>query len=403
MDRHMVDKIRVLYSFPHKIGATGICYAAWEHVEAIRAAGADVTVFTGVLHKQFSKGIHVHTTLSRGKIRVPYRIFGRLGSCRIHDWVTSRWLHKNPNRYDIVHGFALGSLETIRAAVKLGIPTVLERCNAHTRYAYEVVQAECTRLEIKIPHGSSHEFNAAQLTREELEYDAADYLFCPSEFVAQTFVNYGINPSKIERFQYGFKSSRSTSSEECKESGGLTALFAAACTPRKGLHYALDAWLSSSACEWGRLLIAGEFIPGYAERLSDKLSHPSITLIGYRSDLSEVMRNCDVLILPSIEEGSALVTYDARAAGCLLLVSDASGAVCEHEENALVHPAGDAAVLAEHISRVDGDRTLLNRLTSRSIQSIDEISWEVAGISMVKAYERMVRQHKPLMDSHQRN
>jgi glycosyltransferase involved in cell wall biosynthesis len=115
------------------------------------------------------------------------------------------------------------------------------------------------------------------------------------------------------------------------------------------------------------------------------------------------MRNCDVLILPSIEEGSALVTYDARAAGCLLLVSDASGAICEHEENALVHPAGDAAALAEHISRVDGDRTLLNRLTSRSLQSIDEITWEAAGIRMVKAYERMVSQHKPLMASYQRN
>jgi hypothetical protein len=52
---------------------------------------------------------------------------------------------------------------------------------------------------------------------------------------------------------------------------------------------------------------------------------------------------------------------------------------------------------------VDGDRTLLNRLTSRSLQSIDEITWEAAGIRMVTAYERMVRQHKPLMDSHQRN
>ena len=34
-----------------------------------------------------------------------------------------------------------------------------------------------------------------------------------------------------------------------------------------------------------------------------------------------------VLVLPSIEEDSALVTYVARASGCVLLVSDAAGAM----------------------------------------------------------------------------
>jgi len=68
------------------------------------------------------------------------------------------------------------------------------------------------------------------------------------------------------------------------------------------------------------------------------------------------MRQSDVLVLPSLEEGSALVTYEARGSGCVLLVSDAAGAVCKHMENALVHPAGDVAELAKHISMLHEDR-----------------------------------------------
>src|SRR5262249_26481666 len=45
------DRVRVLYSFPHKLGAGRICYTAWQQVNGLAAVGADVTVFPGVLHR----------------------------------------------------------------------------------------------------------------------------------------------------------------------------------------------------------------------------------------------------------------------------------------------------------------------------------------------------------------
>ncbi len=387
--------LRVLYSFPHKIGAGGICYAAWQHVMGLRDAGAEVTVFPGVLNKPFPSGIRVRPTLSRGKLRIPYKVFGRLGSCRIHDWIVARRLCKMAGEFDIVHGFALGSLETLRMARQLGIPTVLERCNAHTRFAFEVVERECEKLGIEMPAGHPHAFNAENLRREEEEYDAADYLFCPSEFVARTFQDRGFPPARLARFQYGFDAS--TCYPRAGPDGdkpGLTVLFAAGCAPRKGLHYALEAWLKSSACHDGKLLVVGDFIPGYAEKLSTRLSHPSVSLLGYRKDLADVMRASDVMVLPSIEEGSALVTYDARGAGCVLLVSDSSGAVCEHEENALVHRTGDVATLASHFSRLHEDRALLARLRAASLQTSGELTWASAGRKMLDAYRQIVDRHR---------
>ena len=79
----------------------------------------------------------------------------------------------------------------------------------------------------------------------------------------------------------------------------------------------MEAWLKSTAHRDGTFLVVGEFIPGYAEKLSPLLAHPSVKRLGFRKDLPDVMRDSDILVLPSIEEGSALVTYDARSSGCV--------------------------------------------------------------------------------------
>ncbi len=51
--------IRVLYSFPHKLGSDRICTTAWQQVNGLANAGADVTVFPGVLQKPLSKELGV--------------------------------------------------------------------------------------------------------------------------------------------------------------------------------------------------------------------------------------------------------------------------------------------------------------------------------------------------------
>lgn len=392
MDQEKVRPLRVLYSFPQKIGASGVCYAAWQHVKGLRDAGAEVTVFPGVLHQPLPAGVRVRPTLSRGKLRIPYAVLGKTRSYKLHDWIVARQLRKMAGEFDIVHGFALGSLETIRTAKIMGIPTVLERCNTHTRFAYEVVDKECKKLGIEMPDKHPHAFNAEVLRREEAEYDATDYLFCPSEFVERTFEDRGFSRERLIRFQYGFDEHTCfPPAESASTKAGLTVLFAAGCAPRKGLHYALDAWLKSSACHDGSFLLVGDFIPGYAEILSNQLAHPSVKLLGYRKDLADIMRGSDVMVLPSIEEGSALVTYDARGSGCVLLVSDSTGAVCEHGKNALVHRTGDVEALACHFSRVHEDRALLARLRAASLETAAELTWAAAGRKMLEAYHEIVR------------
>jgi glycosyltransferase involved in cell wall biosynthesis len=383
--------VRVLYSFPHKLGAGRICYIAWQQVRGLAAAGAEVMVFPGSVHRPVSAGnVTTHPTLARGKIRIPYRLLGTRRSCALHDWITARRLEKLGHKIDIVHTWPLGALHTLKTAARLQIPTVLERPNAHTRFAYEVVQRECNRLGVRLPPGSEHAFDAHVLRREEAEYELAVRLLCPSEFTARTFRDQGFSTSKLVRHQYGYDPTLYFADNRRQSKGGLTILFVGVCAVRKGLHFALEAWLKSPAHEDGTFLIAGKFLPAYAEKVSAMLSHPSVHVLGHRDDVPTLMRSSDILILPSIEEGFGLVCADALGSGCVPLVSEACTDFCKHMENALVHRPGDVNELTRHLTILHQDRSLLERLRQSAVTTAANVTWDTAGIKLLQIYRQVI-------------
>lgn len=401
-------QIRVLYSFPHKLGSDRICNTAWQQVNGLAAAGADMTVFPGVLDKPFSEqlGIRFRPTLAKGNYRIPYKLLGRMRALKLHDYIVSKRLEKMAGAVDVVHAWPMGALETLKTARRLGIPTVLERPNAHTRFAYEVVRLECEKLGISMPPDHEHAFNAAYLAREEEEYRAADYLACPSDFVMKTFLDEGYTQEHLIRHQYGFDDEQFTfDKDKVRKKRPFTMLFVGGVAPRKGLHYALEAWLNSSASQDGTFVIAGGFLPNYKEKLAPMLSHPSIKVLGHRKDIAQLMQQSDVLVLPTIEEGSALVTSEARGCGCVLVVSDAAGAICKHMVNALVHHVGDVKTLTEHITMLHDNPDFLEKLRAESIRTASELTWATAGKKLLETYrsilsERQIKQTRPLVLSH---
>jgi glycosyltransferase involved in cell wall biosynthesis len=383
--------VRVLYSFPHKIGADRICYTAWQQVNGLAAAGADVLAFPGVLHKPLPANVKVQPTLARGKVRIPYKFLGRMRAFALHDYIVSRRVEKLAGQIDIIHAWPLAAVQTLKTAKKQGIPTVLERPNAHTRFAYEVVQRECERLGVALPLNHEHAYKPEVLAKEEEEYRLADRILCPSDFVAKTFLNYGFSREKLVRHQYGFDEKLYFPDICPKERrNGFSMLHVGGCAPRKGLHYALEAWLQSPAHRDGTFSIAGAFVPGYAEKLAPMLTDPSVRVLGHRNDVPELMRKSDVLVLPTIEEGSALVTSEARGSGCVLLVSEAAGAICKHMENAVVHQVGDVKALSQHITLLYEDRALLERLRAASLNTVHEITWTAAGVKLLQVYEEVI-------------
>lgn len=383
--------LRVLHSFPHRLGMSRICTTAWYEIDSAAGAGAEMRVMAGDSVRPFARPVQVQRTLAWGQFRLPYRLLGTLRMCALHDHLVARQLPALRDSIDIIHAWPLGAMRTMRVAKKLGIPVALERCNAHTRFAYEVVQKECDRIGVPLPPGHEHEFNEEILKLEEAEYQAADALLCPSDFVVKTFVDRGFPREKLARFIYGVDETKFFPDPVARApQAGLKMIYVGVCAVRKGLHFALEAWLKSPASATGKFMIVGGFIPGYQEKLASMLAHPSVEILGHREDVPELMRQCDLFILPSIEEGFGLVCTEAMASGCVPLVSDACTDLCRHLDNSLVHSVGDVSAMTDHITRLHENRDLLARLRANGLSNLSALTWTAAGTSIVRAYREII-------------
>jgi glycosyltransferase involved in cell wall biosynthesis len=382
-----VSTVRVLYSFPHKIGAGRICETAWQQVAGVAAAGGEVLAFPGAVARPLPPQVRVKPTLARGRMRIPYRALGLWRALAFHDRIVARRLPALAGTVDVVHTWPSGALETLRVARRLGIPTVLERPNAHTRVAYELVRIESERLGVPLPPGREHAFDPKALAREEQEFELADRLLCPSEFVVRSFLDEGFAPEKLLRHSYGFDPRVYHPAEVPPAAGEpLTLLFAAYASAGKGLHYALEAWVRSPASERGRFLVAGHLLPAYEEKLEPLLAHPSVERLGFRTDLPELLRRSHAFVLPTVQEGFPLVVLEALGSGCVPVVSDVCAGVCVHMQNALVHAVGDVDALAGHITQLDEDRGLLRRLRQGALDTAPDYTWAAAGRRLLDVY-----------------
>ncbi len=70
-DPRPTTSMRVSYSFPHKLGADRICYTAWQQVNGLAAAGAEVHAFPGALHRRVPRHVVARPTLASGKAPSP--------------------------------------------------------------------------------------------------------------------------------------------------------------------------------------------------------------------------------------------------------------------------------------------------------------------------------------------
>ncbi len=394
-----LNKIRVLYSFPNKLGGARICYTAWQQVNGLAAAGAEVLVYAASACRPVPQGAVLHPTLARGSVRLPFKVFGKKRSRALHDYLVARRLEKLAGQVDIVHVWPGGGLRTMEVAATLGIPTVLERCNSHTGYVFEVVQREAERLGVRLAPGDEAAFNAETLRTEEREFHHADCLLCPSEFVVRTLLDKGFSRDRLVRHMYGFDEKTYWPRPDPQPNAkGLRMLFVGVGAVRKGLHFALEAWLKSPACDHGTFTIAGSFFPEYRAKLAPMLAHSSIQVLGQRNDVPELMRNHDILVLPSLEEGFGLVCTEAMGSGCIPLVSNACTDFCRHMENSLVHRVGDVETLMGHITLMHEDRSLLQKLRTTGLKMRSALTWDAAGIKLLDAYRGTIAMHSKTAD-----
>lgn len=385
----MSRPLRILYSFPHPVGAPGIGTTALNQVRALAQAGADVTLVCTSLAKDVPDEVEVRETLRLGGRRIPHRVFGSSDrALAYHDYRVARVLRRTPDRYDVVHTWPQSAIETIAAARDVSCLSSREVPNTHTAHAYEEAARESQIVGVSLRPGHSHRLDPRRLQLEEREYAAADILMVPSHQVAETFRARGFDEARLGRHQYGYDPVRFNRINRVDSSRPFTAVFVGSGEPRKGLHYALESWSNANVPEGSRFLIAGGFAPGYRDYVARWLDDRSVRCLGFVNDVPSLLKSADVLLLPSVEEGSALVTYEAQACGCIPVVSSAAGALLPQTLSSFVHHPRDVQALTQHLQRVACEPETREELRREVAAWSVHLTWKDAAERMIEIYLR---------------
>jgi glycosyltransferase involved in cell wall biosynthesis len=376
----------VLYSFPHPLDRPGIAQTALHQVLGLDRLGVPVTLLcTSLGGVRLPESIVVRQSLVVAGRRVPHRAIGVQRAYDYHDRRTAHWLARHAGEVDVVHAWPRGCLETLAAATSHGIAALRESPNPHTASVMRESAAAAANAGVALPQGHSHAANPRVLAKEEAEYRAATAVLVPSDYARTQFLVEGFPAERLLQHRYGCDLERFPPRAERRAPGPFRAVFLGRGDPTKGLHIALDAW-QRAALPDAEFLIAGTVLPGYERALASRLGLPGVRRLGFVDDVPSLLGRADVLLLPSWTEGSALVTMEAQASGCVPLVSTASGALGVPGVDFLEHSVGAVDELAGQLRALAGDGERLAALSHRGTERREFLSWDTAAGALLECY-----------------
>jgi glycosyltransferase involved in cell wall biosynthesis len=166
----------------------------------------------------------------------------------------------------------------------------------------------------------------------------------------------------------------------------LHVLFVGEVGLRKGVPYLLDALRALDEPRNIRAKLAG---PVALSRRQLRRYGRWCEFIGAvpRSGILDLYRWADVLVLPSVCEGSATVTYEAMACGLPIITTPNSGSLVRDGIDGFIVPVRDAEALRSRISLLRHDQQLRVRMGAAARGQIGEISLEAYARRLLKALE----------------
>jgi len=211
-------------------------------------------------------------------------------------------------------GFQGSCLKSLKAVKKNGGIAICELATAHITFAKRILNEE-KRLHPEWEDSISNvDFPMYYEKRLVEEPNEADIVIAASAFTKLTLTESGISESKIHILPLGADIEHIKYLEKKRNKNKpLKLLFAGTVTQRKGIYYLLEAMKHFSKSEVELHIIGNMFGSGAAfEKYKDVYTyHGSLA----QQQLFERYHEFDVLILPTIFEGFALVIVEAMAAG----------------------------------------------------------------------------------------
>lgn len=296
-----------------------------------------------------------------------------------------RWIASRIEECDAFVALSGSGLKSGEVVQKRGGKYVCDRGSSHIRYQNRIVNEEYARW------GFNFEACVPQtIVREEAEYDRADAITVPSEFARRTFLEMGIPAEKVHKVPYGVRLERFQKTAD-PPPDSFDVLFAGTVSLRKGVPYLLQAFQRFNHPR-KKLRLAGPVEPAMKE-LFARFDMTGVEVLGRQPQprLAELMSASHVMVLPSIEEGLALVQGQALACACPLISSLHTGGedLFRDGVEGFLIPIRDPDAITDRLNRLAEDPELRNRMSEAARQRVTSLGgWSEYG----SAYSALLQQ-----------
>lgn len=314
-----------------------------------------------------ARGIPVANLLCAGE-----RPFSVIGMYRNFDGRVARRLRTL--KPQVVYAYEGGALQTFREARQRGIVTIHEQPSSYWHWARKLLADEAERSPDFAELLPNLRDSDGHLEWKDEELRLADYVFVPSAHVKRTLA--GVVPEeKIRVIPYGAPPVRERKLLNLDPRQPLKVLFVGNLGQYKGIGYLLQAidMLGSQV----ELTLVGKRLRPNAKvdeacrrwRWFETVPH---------SQVLDVMQQSDVLVLPSLTEGCALVVLEAIACGLPVVVTPNTGSLSfvRDEIEGFVVPICRPDAIAERLNALAVDRQLLAEMSMQAQITAAKNSWE---------------------------
>jgi len=301
----------------------------------------------------------------------------------------SSWTARHLPECDVYVGMSGSSLPAGRVQRRRGGRYVCDRGSCHIREQDRLLRKE--HADWGMPFFG---IDPRVIAREESEYEQADCITVPSTFALRTFLSAGIPAEKIRLLPYGVNLGRFEKTGE-PDPGRFDVLFVGNMSLQKGVPYLLDAFqrLQHPAKS---LKFAGTPSPQLIELLTARgLWSGGIEVLGHvvQTELKHLMSRSHVMVLPSIQEGLAMVMAQAMACGCPVIASENTGArdLLDDGQEGFIVPIRNVEALVQRMQQLADDGDLRSRMGQSALARVKNMGgWRDYGDRALGIYRGLV-------------
>ena len=275
-------------------------------------------------------------------------------------------------------------------AADLGLKRIYDLPIVYWETAQHLLREEAERYPDWEPTLGGTRDSKAKLTRKTHEFALADLVVCPSNFVLESLPAEAREKKQVLVAPFGSPIVEVPSNSK-RDAGPLRVLFAGALTQRKGLADLFAAMKLVDSATVQLVAMGSTVLP--LDWYRDKFRHLIYERPRPHPEVLRLMRTCDVLVLPSIVEGRALVQQEAMACGLPVIATKNAGGddLIEEGRTGFLVPIRSPETIAEKINWLVADRSRISEMGAAARVRAREFTWRAYGEKIVAAIRELLR------------